>query len=195
MVQSIMSCHIDDALSHMNQVKHSAHYIIIYSDLDTLRKLYSSYIDKRIKENNEIVLINPFYETTNSVRHVLSEKYDDGAVKPENEKTLIIADSLERHFGDQNTDDKSFKMSLVNHAKKIGKNGLSILDDMGAYTHMSKHDDLINYEFSLSGKYEDGIVLKDFCLYHKKDFERLSEEQKQKLLEHHDMALRIVQTQ
>ena len=41
--------------------------IIIYPDLDTLRKLYSNYILNQIEDNNEIVLINPFYETTESV--------------------------------------------------------------------------------------------------------------------------------
>ena len=41
--------------------------IIIYPDLDTLRKLYSNYILNQIEDNNEIVLINPFYETTDSV--------------------------------------------------------------------------------------------------------------------------------
>ena len=41
--------------------------IIIYPDLDILRKLYSNYILNQIEDNNEIVLINPFYETTESV--------------------------------------------------------------------------------------------------------------------------------
>ena len=47
--------------------------MIIYPDLDTLRELYSNYIHKQIEESNETVLVNPFYETTNSGRQVLSE--------------------------------------------------------------------------------------------------------------------------
>jgi hypothetical protein len=48
--------------------EYGAHLIIIYVDLDTLRELYSNYAHKQIKDNNEVVLINPFYETTDSVR-------------------------------------------------------------------------------------------------------------------------------
>jgi effector-binding domain-containing protein len=99
----------------------------------------------------------------------------------EKQGLLIIGDALERYFGEQNIDDKSFKINLVNNAKKIGKNGLSILGDMGAYHHRSKNEELIDYELSLPRKYEDGIALKGFCLYHQKDFEKFSDEHKQKL--------------
>ena len=108
------------------------------------------------------------------------------------EKSLIIADALERYFGDQQIDDNSFKMSLANHAKKIGKNDLSILGDMVAYAHKSKYKDLVNYELSLPTKYDD-VQLKGFCLYHQKDFDKFSDEQKQKLIEHHGKALKIIE--
>ena len=83
-------------------------------------------------------------------------------------------------------------MSLVDHAKKIGKNGLLILGDMGAYAHKSKYKDLVDYEFSLPTKYD--VQMKGFCLYHQKDFNKFSDEQKQKLIEHHGKALKIVET-
>jgi hypothetical protein len=109
----------------------------------------------------------------------------------EKQGLLIIGDALERYFGEQNIDDKSFKINLVNNAKKIGKNGLSILGDMGAYHHRSKNEELIDYELSLPRKYEDGIALKGFCLYHQKDFEKFSDEQQKKLIEHHGKAIKI----
>jgi hypothetical protein len=74
MRQNIRSCHINDALDQINQAEYGAHYLIIYPDLFTLSELYSNYVQKQIEENNEIVLINLFYETTDSVRKVLSEK-------------------------------------------------------------------------------------------------------------------------
>jgi len=43
------------------------HYLILYKDITTLRKFYSTYTKRQIKENNEVVLINPFYETTDFV--------------------------------------------------------------------------------------------------------------------------------
>jgi hypothetical protein len=190
----ITDCHVDDALDHINQAEYGSHYIIIYPDLDTLRKLYSNYTQRQIEENNEIVLINPFYETANSVRQVLSEKYDDGMNSVSNyekEESLIIADALEEYLGNQPL--VYVKKGLANYAK-MAKKGLSVLADLGAYSHKSMYKDLVDYELSLRTKYDD-VALKGFCLYHEKDFDNLSDEQKQKLIEHHGKALKIIETQ
>jgi hypothetical protein len=64
---------VNDALEQINQSEFGVHYMIIYPDLFTIRRFYSDYIRKQIEENNEIVLINPFYETIDSVRQVLSQ--------------------------------------------------------------------------------------------------------------------------
>ena len=173
----------------MNQAEYGAHYIIIYPDLDTLMELYSNYVDKQIEENNEIVLINPFYETTNSVRQVLSQGLD--VSKHEREKSLIIIDPLQEYFGQQ--PNMPFRRSLASYAKQIGKNGLSILGDAGAYPHQSKHKDLVDYESSLPAKF-DNVPMKGFCLYHQRDFDNFSDDQKQKLSEHHGKAIKIMNT-
>ncbi len=52
--------------------------MIIYPNSVTLRDLYSNYTHKQIEENNGVVQINPFYETTESVIQTLAEKYNDG---------------------------------------------------------------------------------------------------------------------
>jgi hypothetical protein len=86
------------------------------------------------------------------------------------------------------------KESLANYTN-IGKNGLSVLADLGAYSHKSKYDDLVDYELSLPKRYNDnGIALKGFCLYHQKDFDNFSDAQKQKLIEHHGKAIKIVES-
>ena len=160
----------------MNEAKYGAHYIIIYPNLDTIRQVYASYINKQIQENNEIVLVNPFYETTESIRQLLSQHNPDLDVsKHEKEKSLIIIDSLEEYFS-KPSDGMPFKRSLAKHAKKIGKNGLSILGDVGAYPYKSRSDDLVDYESSLPAKF--GLSMKGFCLYHQKDFDTFSHEQK-----------------
>jgi MEDS: MEthanogen/methylotroph, DcmR Sensory domain len=189
----IMNYPVNDALHQINRAQYGAHYMLIYPDLTTLREFYSCYIHKQIEENNEIVLINPFYETTDSVRQVLSEKYDhriDDISKYEKEESLLIADALEEYLGDQPL--IYIKKGLANYAK-MGKNGLSVLADLGAYSHKSRYKDLVDYELSLPTKYD--VQMKGFCLYHQKDFNNFSDEQKQKLVEHHGKALRIVETQ
>ncbi|MFL6381532.1 MAG: hypothetical protein ACJ72S_09605, partial [Nitrososphaeraceae archaeon] len=101
-MHNLISCHVNDALNHISLAEYGDHNMIIYPDLDTLRELYSNYIHKQIKENNEIILINPFYETTNSVRQVLSQ-YNQGIdiSKYEKEESLMIADALEEYLGEQ----------------------------------------------------------------------------------------------
>ena len=157
-----------------------------------LSNAHFNYVHKQIKENNETVLVNPFYETTDSVRQILSEKYDHGmddVSKFEKEGSLMIADALEEYLGDQPL--IYVKKCLENYAK-VGKNGVSVLADLGAYPHKSKYKDLVDYELSLPTKYD--VQMKGFCLYHQKDFNKFSEEQQQKLIEHHGKALRIVES-
>jgi hypothetical protein len=186
----IMNCHVNAALEQIHQAEYGAHCLIIYPDLFTLRELYSNYVQKQIEENNEIVLINPFYETTDSVRQVLSKKNNHAidVSKYEKEKTLIIIDSLMEYFGDQPL--LYLKKSLVNYAK-MEKNGVSVLADLGAYPYKSKYKDLVDYELSLPRKYD--VAMKGFCLYHQNDFDKFPDEQKQKLIEHHGRAIKIVQ--
>jgi MEDS: MEthanogen/methylotroph, DcmR Sensory domain len=186
MTQYPINFHVNDALSQINQAEYGAHYIIIYSDLFTLRELYSNYIQEQIEENNEMILINPFYETTDSVRQILSKK-GVNVSKYEKEKVLVIIDSLKEYFGQQ--PNILFMKSLAKYAKQMEKNCLSVLGDLGAYPHKSKYNDLVDYELSLPSKYD--IDMKGFCLYHQKDFDKFSDEQKEKLIEHHGKALKI----
>ena len=74
MTQVLMNYQANHALGQINQAEYGAHYIIIYPDLFTLRELYSNYIKKQIEENNEMILINPFYETPDSVNKFFLRK-------------------------------------------------------------------------------------------------------------------------
>ena len=93
---------------------------------------------------------------------------------------------MEEYLGDQPL--IYVKKGLANYAKMV-KDGVSVLADLGAYPHKSKYKDLIDYELSLPTKYD--VQMKGFCLYHQKDFGKFSEEQQQKLIEHHSKALKI----
>ncbi|HEY7571607.1 MAG TPA: MEDS domain-containing protein [Nitrososphaeraceae archaeon] len=186
MIDNLPNYRVNDALNQIIRADYGAHYLLIYSDLSTQRELYSGYIQKQIKENNEIILINPFYETTESVRQILS-KNDVNVSKYEKEKELVIIDSLQEYFGLQ--PDMLFKRNLVSYAKQNGKRGLSIIGDIGAYTHKSKYNDLVDYELSLPIKFD--VDMKGFCLYHQKDFNKFSDKQKQELIKHHGKSLKI----
>ena len=60
-------------LDQLNQIESGAHYIFIYNDLITFRQIYSYYAKILLEENNELVLLLPYYETTDSVRRHLWE--------------------------------------------------------------------------------------------------------------------------
>lgn len=155
--------------------------MIIYKDLATLRKFYSNYTKKQIEDNNESILINPFYETTDFVRQVLSEHVNLDVLKYEKEETLLIIDAYEIYFGEE--PDASFKKRMAIRSKELGKDNLSIINDIGAYPFKVNDKELVEYELSLPKVFD--LPLKRFCIFHQKDFDRLSQQQKQKLIVHH----------
>ncbi|HZE78497.1 MAG TPA: MEDS domain-containing protein [Nitrososphaeraceae archaeon] len=191
--QNLVNCHVFDALEELNQLGgRGVHYMIIYPNMPTLRELYANYIHRSIEDNNEIVLINPFYETTNTIRQVLSHcDHNMDVSKYEKQKALLIADSMEEYFGQQ---PRMYFKNALHYSKKMEKNGISILADLGVYLHKSKYQELVDYESSVPTKSED-INIKGLCLYHQKDFDKFLEQQKQKLIKHHDKAIKIVETE
>jgi hypothetical protein len=188
-----------DVLKQLRQAESGAHYIIVYYDLMTLRQIYAGYIKTQLEDNNELVLILPYYETTERVRSVLSGENNSsngGSIidvrKYEKEGSLMIIDSADAYFS-SDTDLMSFIEKLAKQAQSSGKNGISVIADLASFYYFNRIDKLIEYEMSLPTKYDDKMKLKGFCFYHQEDFDRrLSKEEKQKLLEHHDKALRVV---
>ena len=63
---------ISDQLLH---VPTGHHYLILYPDIETMRKVYASYIKKQLEEQpDSVVLFLSYYDTTDSVRSVLNSK-------------------------------------------------------------------------------------------------------------------------
>ena len=153
----------------------------------------------QLEDNNEIVLILPYYETTEMVRSILSGENDNSigssiidVRKYEKEGSLMIIDSAKAYFG-SDTDLMSFIGKLSKQAQNSGKSGISVIADLASFYFHNGIDKLIEYEMSLPTKYDDEMKLKGFCFYHQEDFDkRLSKEQKQKLLEHHGKHLMVV---
>ena len=198
MLGNLISDNSNDVLKQLRKAEFGAHYIIIYHDMMTLRRIYSGYIKAQL-EDNEIVLILPYYETTERVRSILSGENDNSigssiidVRKYEKEGSLMIIDSAKAYFG-SDTDLMSFIGKLSKQAQNSGKSGVSVIADLASFYFHNGIDKLIEYEMSLPTKYDDEMKLKGFCFYHQEDFDkRLSKEQKQKLLEHHGKHLMVV---
>lgn len=183
---------VESASNTISESEYGTHALVIYENLETLREFYSQYIKKRIEEKNEFIQLASFYETEDSVRKTLSAGHVSIDVDKweKLENSLMIMDSLKKYLGNEsqrsgNNSDKN----LVGYAKEKGKAGVSILGDMGPFRYEHRIQDLLAYELSLDNNCD--IDLKRLCLYHQKDFNTLSKEQKQNLLSHHAFAIKI----
>jgi hypothetical protein len=199
-VRNIDCYDINHTLETMLQAEYGSHYIIVYPDLSTLRRIYGNYSKMQLENKNDIVLLLPFYETTESVRKILSTSDDvslgfcDDHVsildirKHEKEGSLVIVDSKKAYFGSKTVDIKVFVGMLIEHAKHSKKIGVCVIADMGAFFYLNKIQDLIKHETTLPPKFD--LKLKAFCCYHGSDFTGyLTEKQKQDLLNHHDKEM------
>jgi MEDS: MEthanogen/methylotroph, DcmR Sensory domain len=177
------------AAQELRMSEYGAHFLIVYHDLTTFREMYSQYVKTALKEN-EIVLILPFYETVNAVRQTLSG--DSACIdvrKSEKEQSLLIIDSLIAYFGTLEGL-LPFVNKMVEFANTSGRNGVSVIGDMGAFFYYEKYGGLLDYETTTLPTKFEGVNLKGFCAYHKQDFNnKLSEKQKRMLLEHHGRAI------
>ena len=208
---------VKDIVNQIQELPTGTHALMIYPDLMTLRRIYVQYAKKLLEDSNEIVLILPYYETTEMVRLALyggihtngnnNFEYSEIDVrKYEKDGSLIMMDSLRGYFppekqGSNNTkEDKSggnldflsYLNVLLKQAERKGKAGVTVLSDMGSFHHYDQYgtQKLVDYELSLPKTHEGN--LKGFCLYHQKDFEtRFSQKQQASLDTCHSRSIKL----
>jgi hypothetical protein len=178
----ILSYHVDDVLEQLNQSEDGAHHLIIYPELRVLRELYTKYIKTQLEHEHKIVLILPHYETADNLRRILFATADEETIK-KFEDSLIVMDSLKGHFGIGN------HMAFVNEQAKRAEKGVLVIADAGPFFHLNKTDKLMEHELSMPSRFD--VNLKRFCVFHRQDFNRLTEEQRQKLVNHHGQVLMV----
>ena len=169
----------------LHESEFGAHFLVVYPDLVTFRETYSQYVKEAMKDN-EIVIILPFYETVNDVRRIMSEDGLGISVRRyEKEQSLLIMDSLKAYSG-LKSNLIPFLNQTVEYAKKSGKDGVTVIGDMGSFFYsQNTNSNLLQYEMTLPRVFE-GMNLKGFCFYHRRDFNgRLAEQEKKTLLDHH----------
>jgi hypothetical protein len=202
---------VNETLDAIKESETGTHCLMVYPDIMTLRAIYSRFTKIQLEDKNEIVLILPYYETTDVVRLVLSGSNVYGnditnntveysgidVSRYEKEGSLVIVDSLKGYFGSEagqenntsnkNMDFMTFLNVLLRHAERRGNDGVTVLADMGSF-YLNSHNsskELMRYEMSLPEKYY-GKNLKGYCLYHQKDFERrFGREEQAQLLDCH----------
>jgi hypothetical protein len=196
------------------EVEDGENTILVYPNMQTFRQIYTKYVKDQLaareqegkednnnnnssRDNNEqsksrIILIAPFYETVDSVKHQLSAFGVENVQGLIDSGSLVIADSFHSFFPDPNGMKKLID-SLSQRARKEGRAGVTAIVDMGFFFLFggdSMAADLISYEASLAPKTQDGNV-KGVSCYHwgnyetltERDKELLTQGQKKKLLE------------
>jgi hypothetical protein len=104
--------------------------MLVYPDLHTFRRIYGQFTRAQLDDNG-VVLLFPYYETTDSLRHILSQLGID-VRKCEQNHSLVIVDSVKAYFH-SDTDIKSLLKMMAEGSKRMGKKGVSIIGDMGAF--------------------------------------------------------------
>ena len=175
---------ISDQLLHLPT---GHHYLILYPDIETMRKVYSSYVKKQLEEQPEsVILFLSYYDTTDIVRSVLSSK---GIQVKEREQTgsMIILDIMKvlhnPYF--QVPDIEKLRELARKTEKQFGDKTIFIIADMSVFNHTKNASEILEYEKTL---HKDLKVerWKELCLYNKRDFETMfTKDESNTLMEYH----------
>jgi MEDS: MEthanogen/methylotroph, DcmR Sensory domain len=191
MAKPVIQASPDDILQHMLQSNFREHNMLVYPHLDVLRDIYSRYCKSQLETGKEIIVHLPTYENITSVRRVLTNTGLD-VDRFEIDDSLVIIDSVKGYF-DSNPDILTTIEMLAKRAETEKGGGCSVISDMGSFGFLNKEKDLLEYESSLPLRF-NSMKCKGFCCYHQANFDRLSENQKEQLFEHHLKNLIVVKS-
>jgi hypothetical protein len=161
----------------------------------TFRQIYGPFVKTEL-ESNQIVSVLPFYDTFEKVKNnLLKSKINvDGFLA---EGSLLIIDSREAFFNQEEDDsenkEKGNVVSLMRivqaQARKLQKDGITILVDLGCFFPFAGIGRLLKYEKSIPQIFKD-TSLKQLCVYHQRDFDvRLNASEKADLLDEHRRSI------
>jgi hypothetical protein len=180
---------VNDILVQISQLEVSNHNLLIHPDIEVFREIYSRYIKRQLEDRKEVVPILPYYKTEDKVRRALSASFmdiqemgNDKISKYEKEGSLVIKDSIKVYSSSDNIV-LSLIQGLVKRAENLAKNGVTVIADLGSFYHNNHLGDtqrLVDYELSLPSRYNDALKLKGLYIYHKEDFEKDLQKNKNK---------------
>src|SRR4029079_1301517 len=154
---------ISDQLLHV-PIGH--HYLILYPNIVTMRKVYASYIKSQLEEQpNSVILFLSYYDTTDNVRSILSSK-GIHVKEREQESSIIILDImkvLQNPYLGGSDIEKLRELSRTTE-KQFGDKMIFIIADMSVFRELRKATELLEYEKTL---HKDLRVerWKELCLY------------------------------
>ena len=161
--------------------------MVLYSDLEAVRRVYSSYIKEQIESQPEsIILLFPYYDTTDKAREILESK-NIKARELERQGSLVIIDIMKviSNPSFDVPDIERLRALIIKLENQYPNKTIFVISDMSVFHHLKKAKDLLEYEKSL---HRDIKVekWKELCLYNERDFNLMFTEKEVKdLLEYH----------
>lgn len=164
---------------------------MLCSDMPDFRQICVEYCKIALQSTNEIVLLLPYYESVVDVWENLTNNII-GVEKYKKEGSLILVESTKGYFSLKNDFVGIIIMikMLLERKNKLGKSGVSAISDMGLFFHNKRISDLIQHEIAVLPSIHN-MRTKIFCNYRISDFELLSAEQKQQILDSHTKTIQL----
>lgn len=170
------------------------HYLILYSSIESMRKVYARYIKRQMGEQpDSVVLFLSYYDTTENIRTILQSK---GIQVKEHEKTgsIIILDIVKV------LDNPFFEIPDIERVRELTRKlenqfkdkTIFVIADMSVFHHLNKTSELLEYEKNL---HKDIKIerWKELCMYHKGDFQTMfTDKEANQLKEYHKDRIIIV---
>jgi KaiC/GvpD/RAD55 family RecA-like ATPase len=161
--------------------------LICYSDIEAMRRVYSSYVKGQIESQPEsIIVLLPYYDTTDKVREVLESK-DINVKELEIQGYLVIIDivNVVRSQSFDVPDIERLRALILKLENQYPDKTIFVIADMSVFHNLNKAKELIEYERTLH-KNLKVEKWKELCLYHERDFTLMfNDEEAKELLEYH----------
>jgi MEDS: MEthanogen/methylotroph, DcmR Sensory domain len=166
------------------------HNAILYSKIDVLHQLLVEYCKLSLNSLNEILLILTHYDSIENISNAL--KYADLS-SSQKDGSLLIRESQKAYFNleDALVDIMIMIRMLLQRKRKLGRDGLTVICDVGVFFYKKRIIDLILHETKLSlGSFDENEV-RMICCYGKSNIALLSPQQKQQILSSHQKVLEV----
>ena len=166
------------------------HNAVLYSSTAALNQLLIEYARFSLKSSNEILLI---LTSADSIENFLSalEDIDSDVESRQKDGSLVIRESAKVYFNlaHELVDIMIMIRMLLQRKKKLDKDGLTVICDMGIFFHKKRIVDLISHETRFSLGSSDINEVRMICCYEKPSLTLLTPQQTQQILSAHNKVL------
>lgn len=161
------------------------HNALLYSSITALHQLLIEYCRFSLKSSNEILLILTSYDSIENLLKAL-RVIDSNLDSRQINGSLVIRDSAKVYFNlaDELVDIMIMIRMLLQRKRKLGKDGLTVICDMGIFFHKKRIVDLVSHETRLSLGSSDFKEVRMICCYDKPSLSLLTQQSQQILRAH-----------